>query len=344
MILQALRHAVPPQSLTQSETLDLVRESGVTRRLSSRSMRILESVLLGPTGIDKRHCAASDPAEVFTLDAGGLNQYYEKHAPALAASALNGAMADAGVATEELDALFLCSCTGYLCPGPTSYVAEQLGLRTDCVLHDVIGLGCGAAIPTLRAACAHLAANPDDNVAVVAVEICSAAFYLDDDPGVLISFCLFGDAASASIWSNDPSGINGRPLHLDQFRSLHYPEHRQKIRFENRHGFLRNLLDRSVPAIASVAVHELMAGTHAESVLISHPGGRDVMDAIQVECAGQSLDASRETMRRYGNCSSPSVLIALELDLASNPSTDHRMLTAFGAGFSCHGARLSSAK
>ena len=37
-------------------------------------------------------------------------------------------------------------------------------------------------------------------VAMIAVEISSAAFYIDDDPGVLISLCLFGDGASASIW------------------------------------------------------------------------------------------------------------------------------------------------
>jgi len=41
--------------------------------------------------------------------------------------------------------LLICTCTGYLCPGVTSYVAEQLGLRTDVFLQDLVGLGCGAA-------------------------------------------------------------------------------------------------------------------------------------------------------------------------------------------------------
>ena len=52
----------------------------------------------------------------------------------------------------------------------------------------------------LRAASHVLAAEPGATVACVAVEICSAAFYLDDDPGVIISACLFSDGAAASIW------------------------------------------------------------------------------------------------------------------------------------------------
>ena len=93
------------------------------------------------------------------------------------------ALERAGVRVNEIDALIICTCTGYLCPGLTSYVAEQLGLRPNAFLQDLVGLGCGAAIPMLRAASHVIAAQPDAVVACVAVEICSAAFYLDDDPG-----------------------------------------------------------------------------------------------------------------------------------------------------------------
>ena len=82
-------------------------------------------------------------------------------------------------------------------------MAELTGMRHDVYLADLVGLGCGAAIPMLRAAQGFLAANPQAVVATVAVEICSAAFFADDDPGVLISLCLFGDGAAAAIWTAD---------------------------------------------------------------------------------------------------------------------------------------------
>jgi predicted naringenin-chalcone synthase len=57
---------------------------------------------------------------------------------------------------------------------------------------------------------------------------------------------------------------------------------------------------------------------------------------------GHCLASSREAMRRFGNCSSPTVLLALEIDLESTPAcASPRPLTAFGAGFSCHAATLA---
>jgi predicted naringenin-chalcone synthase len=57
-------------------------------------------------------------------------------------------------------------------------------------------------LPNWRTAEALLAAGRAQHVLSVCVEICSAAFYLDNDPGVLISACLFGDGAGAAVLSD----------------------------------------------------------------------------------------------------------------------------------------------
>ena len=169
--------------------------------------------------------------------------------------------------------------------------------------------------------------------------ICSAAFFLADDPAVLISYCLFGDAASASLWSGRPAARALGRIH--DFQSIHHPEHREKIRFTNDGGFLRNQLDRQVPRLAAGAVAAMLATRPDDpGRLLCHPGGRDVLDAIEAAIPNQPQHASRHVLRRYGNCSSPSVLLALEHDLMENPATTRRTLAAFGAGFSCHTARF----
>ena len=38
------------------------------------------------------------------------------------------ALADAGLAPGDIDGIVISTCTGYLCPGLTSYVIERLGL------------------------------------------------------------------------------------------------------------------------------------------------------------------------------------------------------------------------
>ncbi len=335
MLLQSIAHALPQASLTQEDTLRVFRGSRPWGSLRQRSRDIVERVLGGESGIEKRHFCFSDPDRLFASDPGELNRNYEAAAPALAAAALANAMARAGVKPAEIDALFLCSCTGYLCPGPSSYVAEIAGLRTDAVLHDLVGLGCGAAIPAMRAASHFLAAEPGATAAVIAVEVCSAAFFLNDDPGVLVSLCLFGDGASASIWKG-----RGKGLKASGFRSVHHPEHRERIRFVNSGGKLCNQLHRSVPGLAAQAVCGLHASSGADpGYVIAHSGGRDVISALREALPHAPLEETSSVLRDCGNMSSPSVLFSLERAVEAG-ATGPFWLTAFGAGFSAHSCRL----
>lgn len=341
MYLHALSTAVPPAAYTQPQCWDIIQGSSQRERLTKRSRLILHSILKGDHGIATRHFAVPEIEHVFDLGPDELHAAFRAEGPRLAGRALTLALERAGVAPGELDALLICTCTGYLCPGLTSYVAEQLGLRPDLVMQDLVGLGCGAAIPTLRAAAHVLAANPRAVVACVAVEICSAAFYLDDDPGVLISACLFSDGAAATLWRNSP-GPSG--LRAFDFKSLHLPADRDKLRFENRGGKLRNLLDPSVPVLAAGAVSRLWSerGPRPVAGVVSHPGGRDVLAALAPVLAPHALDSSTTVLRDYGNMSSPSVLFALEEQLRTKgtPSDGDLWLVSFGAGFSAHSCRL----
>ena len=342
MFLHALATAVPPAAYSQAACWDIVQRSPVRQRLTKRSRLILHSILAGDHGIATRHFAMPDVDQVFDLTADQLHAAFRTAAPTLAATALTAALARAQILPTQLDALLICTCTGYLCPGLTSYVAEQLGLRPNPFLQDLVGLGCGAAIPTLRAASHLLAAQPDATVACIAVEICSAAFYLDDDPGVIISACLFSDGAAATIWRATPGPTALRAFDFD---TLHLPAEREKLRFEQRDGKLRNLLDRSVPTLAAGAVGQLWAqrGPRPVSRVVTHPGGRDVLEALAPVVAPHSLDASTRVLRDYGNMSSPSVLFALEetLKTATPTAADGDFwLVSFGAGFSAHSCRF----
>lgn len=312
----------------------------MANKLKSRSTGLLKKVLCADNGIDKRHYALPDVANAFRRDAESLNQGFEATAPALAGEALDKALKKAGRTAQAIDALLICTCTGYLCPGVSSYVAEHMGMRNNVYLQDLVGLGCGAAIPLLRSAEGLAAANRELLIACVAVEICSAAFYLDDDPGVLISFCLFGDGAAATLWSGTPG--NSR-LRCGNFNTVHIPEDRELLRFVNAEGKLRNKLHRTVPAKAAKAVKHLFDHDQNEPVeaVIAHAGGRDVLDAIEAEIPGiPPLQDSRAILRDYGNMSSPSVLFALERYLDRQAPESDLWLTSFGAGFACHSCRI----
>ncbi|MEX2381257.1 MAG: stilbene synthase [Opitutales bacterium] len=343
MYLQSIASAVPPHRFTQAECWEIIDRSKAKTALRDRSLALLKKVLTSDNGIDYRHFAAPCIEKIFDLDGEQLNRTFEAEAPALAGRALAGALDRAGIKANDLNALIICTCTGYLCPGLSSYVAEKAGLRPDAFLQDFVGLGCGAAIPSLRSASHFTTASPGCRIAVIAVEVCSAAFYLDNDPGVLISACLFGDGASASIWSSTP-GPSGLQAH--SFSTLHRPEDRERLRMENRAGKLRNKLCKSVPGIAAAAVRDMFPPSGAKPVaqIIAHPGGRDVLTAIEREIPAYRLGESSAILKRHGNMSSPSVLFALEERLKYHPVHDDLWLVSFGAGFSCHACRVGRVK
>ena len=113
---------------------------------------------------------------------------------------------------------------------------------------------------------------------------------------------------------------------------------------------LRNVLTRAVPELASDyalrVLHTVLqrADLHPDDVStwILHAGGRDVLQAVErrFELNDTDLRYSAAMLREYGNLSSAFVYFVLQAALADDAPGGWWWLTAFGAGFSCHGALL----
>jgi alkylresorcinol/alkylpyrone synthase len=349
MFIIGLGVAAPPQRYTQREGWNALQKSAPFARLAPRSRAILKKVLCGDNGIATRHLALEPISEVFNLTPDALHARFARHAPALAAEAAQRALKDANCKPGEIDAVLISTCTGYLCPGLTSYVSERLSLRPDVFPLDLVGQGCGAALPNLRAAEAILAAGRAQKVLSICVEVCSAAFYLDDDPGVLISACLFGDGAGAAVLANKPRP-DRRRVEWKWGSSFLAPDKRDALRFEQKNGMLRNILSPQIPQIAGDEAAKLFAGSLAAAGVkreriagwILHTGGRDVLLALRDKLGLTESDIRHSTavLREFGNLSSPTVFFVLERALHDAVPDGLWWMSAFGAGFSCHGALL----
>lgn len=310
---------------------------------------MLRKVLLGDNGVESRHLVLDSLEEVFELEPDVLHRRFAQHAPRLAVDAAQRALRSAGLGADDLDALLISTCTGYLCPGLTSYVSERLGLKPETLLLDLVGQGCGAALPNLRTAEALLRSGRAGRVLSICVEICSAAFYIDDDPGVLISACLFGDGAAAVVTANEPASV-GRRIEWKAAGTILSPENRDYLRFEQRNGMLRNILAKEVPDLAGKyaarVFGEVLSGSNAEAEQVTtwilHSGGRNILISLRdhLRLGAEDLRWSAGILKEYGNLSSPCVLFVLEAALAGNAPTGLWWMSSFGAGFSCHGALL----
>jgi alkylresorcinol/alkylpyrone synthase len=75
---------------------------------------------------------------------------------------------------------------------------------------------------------------------------------------------------------------------------------------------------------------------------ILHTGGRDVILSLREKLGLSESDVrhSSAVLREFGNISSPTVYFVLERALNDSVPDGLWWMSAFGAGFSCHGALL----
>ena len=349
MFIRGVGSAAPATRYTKAECLAAFERSDWFGRLDGRSHLIARTVLRRDNGIEARRLAVASLDDVFDIDPDKLAERFAVHAPELAAAAARQAIGAAGVEASDIGAVVVSTCTGYLCPGLSGYVAERLGLRADVQAFDLVGQGCAAALPNMQLGRALLASGACEHVLSVCVEISSAAMYLDNDPGVLISACLFGDGAGAAVLSRAPAS-SGRRIDWWDSSSLLDPAHRDALRFETRGGMLRNVLTRAVPQLAADyalrVMHTVLRRADVNqaevSAWIMHAGGRDVLGAIErrFELKNADLKYSAAMLREYGNLSSAFVYFVMQAALADDAPGGWWWLSSFGAGFSCHGALL----
>jgi alkylresorcinol/alkylpyrone synthase len=132
--------------------------------------------------------------------------------------------------------------------------------------------------------------------------------------------------------------------------SLLEPRQRDALRFEQRGGMLRNILTRPVPSLAAEHAETVLDAELARAGLgradiaawIMHAGGRDVLQALseRIGLSDGQLRHSTRVLDEYGNLSSAFVYFVLKAALEEPAPEGWWWMSAFGAGFACHGALL----
>jgi alkylresorcinol/alkylpyrone synthase len=291
-VLSALATANPKRYATQAEIYAFL-ESHFNMQPAEKK---LYRQLLTDGPIRGRHIAVDMDEEICSQDPDVLIERFAKHSRRIAAEAARAALDQAGLKSADIDGLVVNTCTGYLCPGLSSYLLEDLGLPAFTSILDLMGMGCGGAIPNLEAACRMIQSGARRTVLCVSVEICSATFFLGPDPDLVVSNSIFADGASAAILRADLSGgdLGGTPkrsaspelveglrvvshgqaepsprpsaltmppggiVQFVDFESVTLPRYREQLRYTTQGGRLRNVLTRNVPLIGAKAVAQVV--------------------------------------------------------------------------------------
>ncbi len=349
--LRGLGTATPPFYATQEEAYEYF----FTHFSLEPAERDLYRRILLDGKIKGRYLGMDAREDVLETDPDRLLARFLKFGRSTAVAAARRALAEAGVEPAEIAGLIVNTCTGYLCPGLSSYIAEDLGLRTSIRFLDLVGMGCGASIPNLEAAAGMLVRNGEGPVLSLAVEICSATMFPGHEPERVGSNSIFGDGAAAAVLDLSRNGRQkGLAMMVDFVAGL-CPRYREDLRYRTEGGRLRNHLSRQVPVIGARTVREVASGLLDRHGLtrndiawwVVHPGGTAVLAQVakKLDLADDALRFSYRIFENYGNMSSPSVLFVLReiLDSGLAQPGQKGMLVAFGAGFSAFAALIEFA-
>lgn len=340
-VLTALATANPPRYVPQQEAYQFLETQ---YRLEPQEHDLYRRLLLeGP--IRGRYIGVDRDIEICSDNPDDLSERFLKHGRIIATQAARTAIEQASLAPGNIEAVVVNTCTGYACPGLSSYVAQDLGLDHSVAVLDLVGMGCGAAIPNLECAAHLIEAGARKTVLSIAVEICSATFFRGPEPDLIVSNSIFGDGAAAAVLQAPTDHGSGALLELVDFESMIVPEKRDALRYRQQGGRLRNVLSRSVPVIGARAIAQatqrLLTRQNLTRAQIDwwavHPGGTAVLERVAktLDLSHENLHFSYEVFEHYGNMSSPSALFVLEKILCDGQPRkgDKGLLLAFGAGF-----------
>lgn len=280
-----------------------------------------------------------------------LNQRYLRGAMHTGCRAILDCLKSGNSSAQDIDFFAVCTCTGYVCPDLSSRLVAHMGFNSNVQRASIVGLGCAGAVPTLQRVTDFVRANPDRQALLLAVEICSACYYVDRTLETVIGNAICADGAAAFLLSGAP-GSNGVYPRIIDFETFIDSERIDEVGLQHKDGKLRIVLGEAIQHLAGPMIEKalqqlLQRHGLARSQIrfwVVHPGGRRVIDRVQKHfgMTDAQLRFSRSVLRNYGNMSSPTVMFVLhEIVRSGEPRAgDWGVMIALGPGMAAELALL----
>ncbi|MEN2280534.1 type III polyketide synthase [Algoriphagus sp. SE2] len=260
---------------------------------------------------------------------------FTKTAPQLAFEASKQCLSKASTEAKEITHLILVSCTGMVAPGVELELMNLLGLGDSVERYCIHFMGCYAAFTGLKLSDKILKAEPEANVLLVSVELCTLHFqkeYVEDN---ILANSLFGDGAAAALVKNSKEGLK-----IKSYMSKVIREGEKDMAWGIGDFGFEMRLSKYIPSLLDEGIHQLK-GIFEKRFKVSqiqnfaiHPGGKQILTKVQ-EAFGLAPKVNfhaLEVLRNFGNMSSATILFVLERML-QDPSVSGDILSlGFGPG------------
>ncbi|MFD0416084.1 PhlD [Streptomyces sp. NPDC127108] len=294
--------------------------------------------VIGNCGVRTRHFTRPLGSPTVSGSAGieeRVNAAFED-ALAMAEKAAKAAFDEAGLTALDIDAIVTTHTTSWAVPNLDINLVDRLHLRPTVRRVALTTVACPGGAQALIRAADLVAARPGSKVLVVAGEVLSGIYHQADDTiESMIYKALFGDAAAATIVTDEPLGPG--LVVEDSFEYvLPHSVDRQAGRVD-RAGIHFVSTKKALSAADDVLPQlKNWVGTDRPDFAVIHPGSPRIITDTAAALGLDEHDArhSTDTLAHEGNIGGVSVLRVLERTHADPPADGSRGYTiAFGPGF-----------
>jgi alkylresorcinol/alkylpyrone synthase len=338
----AVQTALPDHFYDQDALIAALMERWGQRYANpERIARFQRNVLVGG-----RHLALPMARYDTLKGLGDHNDAWIEVAVPLATRAVAGALQQAGLDASEVDLIASTTVTGLAVPSLEARVMNQLPFRSGTRRLPLFGLGCLAGAAGINRVSDLLRADPKAAAVFVSVELCSLTLQKEDlSIANIVASGLFGDGGAAVVMVGDEHPLaEGAPMRVQAGASQFFPDTERVMGWDVVDSGFKVVL---APTVAEVVASNLPAAVDALlttqnlsrsdlAFFVGHPGGPKVLRsaAQAMGLDDEAFALSWESLARYGNMSSTSVLFVLAAQLAAGvPPQSHGLLFAFGPAF-----------
>ncbi|MEO6314482.1 MAG: type III polyketide synthase [Chitinophagaceae bacterium] len=346
----AIGTAVPAHKHQQENIRQFMQQVYAMNETDKRKLKFLYH----QSGIDTRYSVVADYSKTihdwkFYPQSENLEPFptletrmtwFNKYAPPLSVDAIRKCI-DGHIQSKEITHLITVSCTGMSAPGLDLQVMELMDLPKNIYRSSVNFMGCYAAIHAMKIADAICKHDTSAKVVIVCTELCTLHFQKEPTADNIASGLLFADGAAAMLITHDSYHKNG--LHIDSFYAEVVPKGKKDMAWElsgtgflmTLSGYVPELIEEDFESLVNRALDHAQKTKQDITGWCIHPGGKRIIDTIArtMQLPPTALQASYDTMRQYGNMSSPTILFVLKQLLQQQQNEKAEIFgAAFGPG------------
>lgn len=254
------------------------------------------------------------------------------------------------VSYQDIDAIFTICTTGLATPSIEARIMNHLPFPDHVKRIPIWGLGCAGGASGLSRAYEYCLAFPKANVLVLTIELCSLTFqHGDRSKSNLIGTSLFADGTACCLVSGDESeAVKKADAPLPAIFATQTTTMKNSLDvmgWDIKDDGLFVVFSKDIPSIIEEWLKpnvEKLLKQHNLSLkdinhFVAHPGGKKVIEAYDKALMLKEglLDISRDTLKKFGNMSSATILYVLKEHLNKDiKEGDIGLGVALGPGFS----------